>query len=373
MRIALVHAHAWPEVRRGGERYVHDLASHLDVAGHEVDVITGTDGAARTERAGRLTHRRVPNRPGRLARHLHAAPAETIGFRAAWALRRRYDLVHALTESAAVAAKATGHRTIYTNLGLPERAWLEQTPRAWRWFRAATRAADLTTAVSAAAAARAAALSGRDAVPLFAGIRSDAFPAALEARTGPPVILFASALEEWSKGLHVLLQAMPTVLDHHPGARLQLAGPGDPGRALATLGPLEGQVLPAIDRLDPERPVAELYRAATVTALPSSNEALGLVLLESLASGTPVVAGRAGGQVEIVTDDRIGRLTPPLDADRLARALLEAIDLARTPGTAARCAAHARRWDWATAVGPEHEAVYETVLAGRPVNGSGPR
>jgi glycosyltransferase involved in cell wall biosynthesis len=106
----------------------------------------------------------------------------------------------------------------------------------------------------------------------------------------------------------------------------------------------------------------DLYRSSTVTALPSSNEALGLVLLESLACGTPVVAGQHGGPVEIVSDPAVGRLVPLRNPPALARALCEAIDLARAPGTAARCAAHARRWDWAGAVGPEHEAVYLSAL-----------
>jgi len=47
MRIALVHPHSWPEVRRGGERYLDDLAWYLHGAGHEVHVLTGTDGPSR--------------------------------------------------------------------------------------------------------------------------------------------------------------------------------------------------------------------------------------------------------------------------------------------------------------------------------------
>ncbi len=60
--------------------------------------------------------------------------------------------------------------------------------------------------------------------------------------------------------------------------------------------------------------------------LPSVDEAFGLVLVESLAAGTPVVAARSGACPEIVTDDAIGRLFEPDDADDLARAMGEAID-----------------------------------------------
>lgn len=364
MRIALIHAHAWPEVRRGGERYVHDLAWYLSGRGHDVELITGTTEERSFSRTGSIAHRRVTNRPGRLARRLEAEPSETMGYRTLRPLLRRFDVVHAFTASAAVAAKLTGHPTIYTNLGLPEREWMEQQPRAWPWFRAATRLADLTTAVSATAAARAATLSGREAVGLFAGIRLDAFPAALEARVGPPTILFASALDEWSKGLHDLLAAMPAVLGRHPDARLCLAGPGDSRRAFELAGALADEVRPSVDVVDPSVAMPELYRAATVTALPSSNEALGLVLLESLASGTPVVACANGGPTEIVTDEQVGRLAPVHDPAGLADALCAVIDLARDPTTPARCHEHARRWDWVGSIGPEHEAAYERVLNG---------
>ena len=47
--IALVHPYSWPDVRRGGERYLDDLAAYLAGAGHSVDVITGTDGRSGVE------------------------------------------------------------------------------------------------------------------------------------------------------------------------------------------------------------------------------------------------------------------------------------------------------------------------------------
>ena len=360
MRVALVHAHAWPEVRRGGERYVHDLAWYLGSRGHEVEVITGTAGPASVEVEGTVVHRRVHHPERRLATRLGAAPPETIGFHVLRPLLRRFDVVHAFTESTAVAAKLTGHRTVYTNLGFPDREWLASQRRAWRWFQAATRLADATTAVSGAAAARVAQLSGRPAAGLFPGIRLDAFEPALRPRSGSPTVLFASAQHERGKGLDVLLAATLLLLERHPDARVCLAGPGDGAWAFEALGPDADRVRAHVDVVDPDVSMPDLYRSATVTALPSTNEALGLVLLESLACGTPVVAGANGGPTEIVTDDAVGRLVPLHDPVALAAALGDAIDLSRADGTAARCAAHAARWDWAT-TGPEHEAVYVSV------------
>jgi glycosyltransferase involved in cell wall biosynthesis len=95
--------------------------------------------------------------------------------------------------------------------------------------------------------------------------------------------------------------------------------------------------------------------------LPSGWEAFGLVLVESLASGTPVVSTDAGGMREIVTDPAVGRLVPHRDHEALAAAIAQVAALAADPATPARCAAHARRWGWTEAVGPAHEALYRSI------------
>jgi glycosyltransferase involved in cell wall biosynthesis len=96
--------------------------------------------------------------------------------------------------------------------------------------------------------------------------------------------------------------------------------------------------------------------------LPSEHEAFGLVLVESLASGTPVVAAASGGIAEIVDPGAgVGALTPVGDIGALAAAIVETVRLAADPETPARCAAHAQRWSW-DSVGPAHLAAYEAAL-----------
>jgi glycosyltransferase involved in cell wall biosynthesis len=107
--------------------------------------------------------------------------------------------------------------------------------------------------------------------------------------------------------------------------------------------------------------LAGAYRSATATVLPADDEAFGLVLLESLAAGTPVVAARSGACPEIVDDERIGRLFDPGDPADLARAAGEALELAADPATAAACRAHARRWDWSVVV-ERYEALYAAAV-----------
>jgi glycosyltransferase involved in cell wall biosynthesis len=109
----------------------------------------------------------------------------------------------------------------------------------------------------------------------------------------------------------------------------------------------------------------ELYRSATLAFLPSRHEALGISLVESLASGTPVVASRDGGMPSIVSSPAVGQVFPTGDVAALAAALLATIELAAQPGTPTACARHARGWDWDEVVGPLHERTYEGLVQDR--------
>lgn len=144
-----------------------------------------------------------------------------------------------------------------------------------------------------------------------------------------PVILFVGNLLA-SKGCFDLLEAMPMLLERHPGARLVFAGSGTDrprlGRraaslAIATSVSFAGTIEHA--RLAP------LMRAASVVCLPSHSEGVPNVLLEAMACGTPVVATSVGGIPEVVPP-HAGILVAPRQPAALADALGETI---------------ARRWD----------------------------
>lgn len=129
------------------------------------------------------------------------------------------------------------------------------------------------------------------------------------------------------KNLEVLVPAFAAA--HAAGAAdlLLLVG-GDPeGRRAAVEADIAELGLTDAVRflgvLPPER-LAAAMTAADVFVLPSVFEALGVVLLESMACGTPVVASRVGGIPEVVTPD-CGALAAPTDIDGFARAIGEVI------------------------------------------------
>lgn len=368
LHIALVHPFSWPEVRRGGERYLADLTWYLSGAGHRVEVITGTTGAPGTAvENGATVHRLGHLSSVRLARRGYRE-AETFGARVLPTLLRRrgFDLVHAFTPTAAVAARLAGHRTLYTVLGHPAPDLVASLPREARLMRRAIRSATMVAALSAASAAATEASFGRRAEVLPPGVIIDRFPLAAGPRTGPARILFPAFASNPEKGLGTLVEAFAQLLAEEPDARLVLAGPGDPGWAFERLGDRAAAVRAATEfaGVGLIEDLPSRYGASTVTALPSTNEAFGLILVESLACGTPAVCGADGGMPEIIDRPEVGRTAAFGDAASLARALGETIQLAREPATAARCREHALRWGWKERVGPLHEEIYAALARG---------
>ncbi|HJZ62061.1 MAG TPA: glycosyltransferase [Miltoncostaeaceae bacterium] len=147
--------------------------------------------------------------------------------------------------------------------------------------------------------------------------------ARLRLRPAAPLILAAGGLTERKNPLG-LLQALALVRRELPDARLALVGDG----------PLAGAVDAGVARLGldgavhrtgplPHADVAEWMAACDALALPSHVEPLGIVALEALASGRPVVATRVGGAAEVVGNAgvTVDPMSPRSIADGLLRVL----------------------------------------------------
>ena len=199
--------------------------------------------------------------------------------------------------------------------------------------------------------------------------------AAARASIGLPrpgrVLLFVGRIQRL-KGVEVLLRAF-TLLRPRLDARVVVVG-GRPStsheaREIGRLQQLAGR-LGIGERVTftgaiPHDELPRYYAAADVTVMPSSYESFGLVAVESLACGTPVVATRVGGLRAIVRDGETGFLVPWRDptlfAERLGAVLLDDPLRARL-SAAARASVALFSWD---RMAEAHLALYADVLAER--------
>ncbi|OPA80156.1 hypothetical protein BVG16_05260 [Paenibacillus selenitireducens] len=136
--------------------------------------------------------------------------------------------------------------------------------------------------------------------------------------TGRKVMMFVGRLKE-QKGVHHLLRAMRSILAKEPSAMLVIVGGAYYGshrkttyvRQLERLAKRFAQHVRFVPYI-PYHEIASWYRIADVIVVPSvRNEAFGLVNVEAMAAGIPVVATRSGGMREIVEHGVTGFLVDP--------------------------------------------------------------
>ncbi len=373
LRVAITNPYCWPQVRRGSERLLHDLSHYLAGRGHDVTVIAtategvgeGWDGAVRRI----VLPRWDPPGPGnRWLNHTHM-----LAFQVAKALRRQqFDVVHALGYFDAFGAllarwRGAAMRVVYQMVGITVRNLFRTLPLDRMMFRGALRGADTVLSISAFGQAQMTANHGRRSLLLPAP--TDLAP--LRATVRPPAdgrlrLLFAGDATEPRKGLLLLARALARVRAVRPDAVLVVSGRVTAEVIERVRAAVPAESFAAIEFAGVGRveDLPGLYARASVFVLPSTWEAQGLVLVEALAAGTPVVACDHGGPPEIVSDPRIGRLFAPgpivdgmaSDDAALAAAILGAAELAGQRQTEALCRAHAEAFGW-EALGPRYEAV----------------
>ena len=158
-------------------------------------------------------------------------------------------------------------------------------------------------------------------------------------RTGPVVLCVARQYPR--KRIGDLLRAAVRLRERIPAARIRIVGKGPEWEALVRLhgGLGLGESLALLGDLSRER-LAEEYVGADCFCLPSVQEGFGVVFLEAMAAGLPVVACRAAAVPEVVLDGRTGVLVPPRDPEALAAALA---DLLERPGRARELGEAGRR------------------------------
>jgi glycosyltransferase involved in cell wall biosynthesis len=340
-RVALLHPVYWPEVKRGSERYIHDLAAGLINHEIEPELIT-----SRASRAGRDVVDGLPvifNRRRSdewLRRHRFDDYWTHVPWSFRSLVRGDYDLAHAFYPTDALAAAQWGRLarrpTIFSVMGIPNpliRIRFDSQPRA-------ARACSIVTVDSQAVADAFLSKWKIETRVVYPGVDLHAFtPAA--ARSADPVIFCPAPIEVARKRVEWLLDALPAIRAEWPNATLMIMRPQEDARAVALARQHEG--LEFFEQVQDAADLAPLYGSAWVTALPSRGEAFGMVLIESLACGTPVVAANRDAAPEVVSSDAVGRLFDDARPETVATSLLEALDLTSEPRTLDECRARA---DW---------------------------
>ncbi|HEX6308442.1 MAG TPA: glycosyltransferase family 4 protein [Longimicrobiales bacterium] len=229
------------------------------------------------------------------------------------------SLLHMDLRLTAAAARLSGIRVVAHRAELapfsrlPHRRFLiDRLPHHWVANSAANRDVMLASAPW---------LRPQDVTMIHNGIDAEPYaaaePAALGLHPDSIAVAYVGRLVI-EKGLPELAAAWRRIAPDHPALHLIIAGIGGYEQAFREqLGDA-----PRVHWLGYRRDVAAIMKAADIVVVPSWEEPFGIVALEAMAAGRPVIATCAGGLVEVVEEGVTGRLVPARDAGALASAIV---------------------------------------------------
>ncbi|MFD7749221.1 glycosyltransferase family 4 protein [Streptomyces sp. NPDC059698] len=365
MKIGIVCPYSW-DVPGGVQFHIRDLAEHLNRLGHEVSVLAPADDETPLPPYVVSAGRAVPvPYNGSVARL-------NFGFLSAARVRRwlhdgTFDVIHiheptspSLGLLACWAAQGPIVATFHTS-NPRSRAMIAAYPI----LQPALEKISARIAVSEYARRTLVEHLGGDAVVIPNGVDvgffADAEP---KAEWQGQTLGFIGRIDEPRKGLPVLMKALPAILAARPEARLLVAGRGDEEEAVAALPKeLRGRV--EFLGMVSDEDKARLLRSVDVYVAPNTGgESFGIILVEALSAGAPVLASDLDAFAQVLDQGAAGDLFANEDADALAAAAIRLLgDPERRAGLRERGEAHVRRFDWGT-VGADILAVYETVTDG---------
>ena len=137
---------------------------------------------------------------------------------------------------------------------------------------------------------------------------------------GKPYILFVGKPDVPAKGFFYLMEAFRLLKKTRPGLELAVIG------GLKDSPVFREDGVRHVGYVHSRKVLAGWYASAAVTVLPSMAEPFGMVLVEALVAGCPVVATRSGGNVAFVVQDENGCLCEPKDSQSLFLALEKALE-----------------------------------------------
>jgi phosphatidyl-myo-inositol alpha-mannosyltransferase len=206
---------------------------------------------------------------------------------------------------------------------------------------------------------------GSDAVEIPNGVDVGSFAAAprLDGYPRPgKTVLFLGRYDEPRKGMAVLSDALPSLVERFPGVQLLIVGRGDEDELRGKAGELACH-LRFLGQVDDAAKASALRSADVYCAPNTGGESFGIVLVEAMAAGTPVVASDLHAFRRVLLDAEAGRLVPVDNSAALAAALIAVLENDVMAERYAAAGADAvRRYDWSV-VANQIMRVYETVAA----------
>jgi phosphatidylinositol alpha-mannosyltransferase len=369
VRIGIVCPYSF-DVPGGVQFHVRDLAEHLIGRGHEVGVLAPADDDTPVPDYVTPSGRAVPVPYNGSVARLSFGPVSARRVRR-WVEAGGYDVVHihepvtpSLSLLALWAFDGPIVATFHTS-NLRSRAM----QAAYPLVRPSLEKIAARIAVSEDARRTVTTHIGGDAVVIPNGVFVDTFASA-PARPDwvgtpeAPTVAFVGRLDEPRKGLPVLCEAIPAVLEALPGARFLVAGRGDEQEAAELLPPqVRGSTTFLGMVSDADK--ASLLRSVDVYVAPhTGGESFGIVLVEAMSAGAPVLASDLDAFRRVLDDGSLGVLFPTGDAAALAGSLVDLLrDAPRREALRAAASAGVRRYDWSV-VAEDVLAVYETVADG---------
>lgn len=364
MRIGIVCPYDW-SAPGGVKAHITDLADALMDMGHQVSVLAPSEDNSVLESFVVSAGRPVP------VRYNGSVARINFGFASAARVRRwikdgDFDVVHV-------------HEPASPSLSMLA-CWVSDGPLVATWHSSQERSRAMTAAylplqtamekingrIAVSERARQTLVEnlGGDAVLIPNGVACKKFERG-EPLPGYPrpekTLLFLGRIDEPRKGLQVLSKALPAIIEKYPEIRVLVAGPGDAESVRSSLAPVVNERLEFMGLISEAEKVSAFKSADIYIAPNTGGESFGIVLLEAMSAGTPVVASDLEAFSKVLEYGKSGRLFENENsadlADKVVTLLADDEECERLTGEGSR---RAREFDWSS-VARDVERVYEAV------------